>query len=135
MPAEFLDDFGNFACRDALDIPLSQREHEGSFAADAFFEGAGIKAHAVANLGDTELDGADTGGEGFWFEPVGAAQATIAALAGTGLEDGAALLNHDLIDEEAQAFGKARRALGGEQLQNGVQKIKINMVGYPRFGS
>ena len=130
MPAEFLDDFGNFASRDALDIPLSQREHEGSFAADAFFEGAGIKAHAVANLGDTELDGADTGGEGFWFEPVGAAQAAIAPLVGTGLKDGAALLKHGLIDEEAQALGKAGRALGGQQLQNGVQKIRINVVGH-----
>ena len=93
MPAEFLDDFGNFAGRDALDIHLGQREHEGSFAANAFFEGAGIKAHAVANLGDAELDGADTGGEGFWFEPVGAAQAAIAPLVGTGLKDGAALLS------------------------------------------
>ena len=39
----------------ALDKHLGQREHEGSFAADAFFECAGIKAHAVANLGDAAL--------------------------------------------------------------------------------
>ena len=130
MPAEFLDDFGNFTGRDALEIHLGQREHEGSFAADAFFKGAGIKSHAIANLGDAELDGADTGGEGFWFEPVGEAQAAIAPLVGTGLKDGAALLNHGLIDEEAKALGKAGRALGGQQLQNGVQKIRINVVGH-----
>ena len=120
MGAEFLDDFCGFTGRDALDIHLGQREHEGSFAADALFQSAGIKVHAVANLGDAELDGADTGGEGFGFEPVGAAQAAVAALVGKGMEDGAALLNHGLIDEEAQALGKAGRALGGEQLQNGV---------------
>jgi hypothetical protein len=35
-----------------------------------------------------------------------------------------------LIDEEAQALGRAGRALGGQQLQNGVQKIRINVVGH-----
>jgi hypothetical protein len=111
MATEFLDDFGNFAGRDALDIHLGQGEHEGSFAADAFFQSAGIKVHTIAHLGNAELDGTDTGGEGFGFEPVGAAQAAIAPFVGTGLEDGAALLHHGLINEEAQALGKAGRAL------------------------
>ena len=130
MATEFLDDFGNFAGRDALDIHLGQGEHEGSFAADAFFQSAGIKVHTIAHLGNAELDGADTGGEGFGFEPVGAAQAAIAPFVGTGLEDCTALLHHGLINEEAQALGKAGRALRGQQLQNGVQKIRINVVGH-----
>ena len=130
MPTEFLDDFGDFPGGDALDIHLGQSKHEGLFAAGSLFQSTGVKLHAVANLGDAQMDGADTGGKGFGLEAIGAPEPILATLVGAGLKDGGAFLNHGFVDEQAQAFGKTGGALGGEELQNGVQKIRINLVGH-----
>lgn len=130
MAAEFLDDFGDFAGGDPLDIHLGESEQEGFFAAGSFFESAGIKIHAVADLRNTEQEGADTGGEGFGFESIGTPQAILATLVGAGLQNGRAFLDHGLVDEQAQALGKAGRTFGGEELQNGCQKLRINLVGH-----
>ena len=130
MAAEFLDDFGDFAGGDPLDIHLGEGEQEGFFAAGSFFESAGIKIHAVADLRNTEQEGADTGGEGFGFESIGTPQAILATLVGAGLQNGRAFLDHGLVDEQAQALGKAGRTFGGEELQNGCQKLRINLVGH-----
>ena len=130
MPAEFLDDFGDFPGGDALDIHLGQSEQEGFFAAGSFFQGAGIKVHAVTDLGDAQMDGADTGGKGFGLEAIGSPQAILTTLVGAGLKDGGAFLDHGFVDGQAQALGKTGGALGGEELQNGVQKIRINLVGH-----
>ncbi len=46
------------------------------------------------------------------------------------MEDGGAFLNHGLIDEKAEALGKAGGAFIGEKLQNGGQEIRINLVGH-----
>jgi len=130
MPAEFLDDFGDFAGGDALDIHLGQSEQEGLFAAGSFFQSTGVKFHAVANLGDAQMDGTDTGGKGLWLEAIGAPEAILTTLVGAGLKDSGAFLNHGFVDEQAQALGKTGGALGGEELQNGVQKVRINLVGH-----
>ena len=130
MAAEFLDDFGDFAGGDSLDIHLGEGEQEGFFAAGSFFESAGIKIHAVADLRNTEQEGANTGGEGFGFESIGTPQAILATLVGAGLQDGGAFLDHGLVDEQAQALGKAGGTFGGEELQNGCQKLRINLVGH-----
>jgi len=53
-----------------------------------------------------------------WLESVGA-----------GLKGGA-FLNHGLVDEKAEALGKAKGAFIGEELQNGGQKIRVNLVGH-----
>lgn len=81
-------------------------------------------------MGDAKLDGTETGGKGLGFEAVGADQAAIATLVGAGLGDSGALLNHGLVDKEAQALGKAGRALGSLELQNAVQMIRVNLVGH-----
>jgi len=46
------------------------------------------------------------------------------------VQDGRAFLDHGLVDEQAQALGKARGTFGGEELQNGVQKFRFNSVGH-----
>ena len=46
------------------------------------------------------------------------------------MQDGGALLNHGLIDKQAQSLGKARGTIGGEKLQNGAQKFRVKMVGH-----
>ena len=130
MAAEFLDDFGDFAGGDSLDIHLGEGEQEGFFAAGSFFESTGIKIHAVADLRNTEQKGANAGGEGFGFESIGTPQAILATLVGAGLQDGGAFLNHGLVDEQAQALGKAGGTFGGEELQNGCQKLRIKLVGH-----
>jgi len=73
MPAEFLEDFADFARGDALDTHLGRSKQESLFAARSFFRSAGVKFHAVANLGDARMDGADTGGKGLGLEAIGAA--------------------------------------------------------------
>jgi len=130
VAAEFLDDLGDLAGGHSLDIHLGEGEHEGLLTADALFEGTGIKVHAIADLRDAEFDGADAGGEGLWLESVGAAQAGITTFVGPSVEDGGAFLNHGLVDEKAEALGKAGGAFIGEKLQNGGQEIRINLVGH-----
>lgn len=130
MAAELLDDFSDFASGDALDLHFGQSEQESFFAAGTIFRGTGIKLDAVAHLRDIKLAGAETGGEGFRFEAVGASESAFAVLVGAGLEKGGAFLDHGLVDEEAQALGKAGGTFGGEELQNVVQEIKIELVSY-----
>lgn len=130
VAAQLLDDFGDLAGGDALDIHLGEGEHQGLFAAEAFFQSTGVKVHPVADLGDAERDGADAGGQGLGFKTVGAAQAGLTALVGPGLEDGGTFLDHGLVDQQAQALGKARGTFGGQKLQNSGQKIRINLVGH-----
>ena len=130
MPAEFLDDFGDFSGGDALDIHLGKGEQEGLFAAGSFFQSTRVKIHAVANLRDAQLDGTDTGGQSLGFEAIGTSEPILATLVGAGLKDSRAFLNHGFVDEQAQALGKTGGALRGEELQNGVQKIRINLVGH-----
>lgn len=72
MAAEFLDDFSDFAGRDTLNIHLGEGEQQGFFAAGTFFQSTGVKFDAVANLRNTEADGADTRGKDFGFKAIGA---------------------------------------------------------------
>ena len=130
VSAEFLNDFGHFAGGHALDVHLGEGEKESLFAAGSLFQGGGIKIHAVANLRNAQEERADTGGKGFGLESIGSPQAIIATLIRPGLKNGGAFLDHGLVDEQAQALGKAGGAFGGEELQNGVQKIRINLVGH-----
>ena len=130
MAAKLLDDFGDLAGGYALDIHLGQSKLEGLFAADALFESAGVKVHAVADLRNTELNGADAGSQGLGFEAVGTALTGVTTLVGPGLEDSRAFLDHGLVDEQAEALGKSAGTFGGEKLQNGGQKIRIDLVGH-----
>ena len=99
-------------------------------AAHAFLEGGGVELDAGADLGDLEGDGADAGGESFWFEAMGLALAGVGALVGLGLEDGGAFAAHGFIDEDADAFGEAGGALIGEELQHGMEEFRIGLVGH-----
>ena len=131
--AELLDDGGDFAGGDALDIHFGQGQFEGLFAADALFQGAGIELDLPADLRDTELDGADAGVESLGFEAVGVALAGLRAFVGLGLEGLRAFLTHRFVDQEADAFGEAGGALLSEELQNGVQEFRIGLVGRHGF--
>ena len=116
VSAEFFDDLGDFASGHALDIHLGQSQKERLLASDTFFQGAGIKIHAVANLRNAKLDRTQAGGQRFGFEAVGAAQAGLATLVRVGLEHGTAFLDHGFVDEQAQTLGKTRGAFVGEKL-------------------
>src|ERR1035438_6914201 len=132
--AELLDDGGDFAGGDALDIHFGQGQHEGLLAAHALFQGAGIEVQAAPDLRDLELDGTDAGVEGFGFEAVGVALAGFGAFVGLGLEGLRAFLAHGFVDQEADAFGEAAAgALLSEELQNVVQELRIRLVGRHGF--
>ena len=129
-PAEFLDDGGDFARGDALDIHFGHGEFEGLLGAEAFFQGAGIEGGLAPDLRHAEGDGADTAGEGFGFVAVGLALAGGGALVGLGLEDLMAFDAHGFVDEEAQAFGEAVVTLLSQQLKDVVQEFRIGVVGH-----
>ena len=114
MSAEFLNDFGDLAGGNALDIHLGQSEQEGLFAAGSFFQSTGVKIHAVANLRNAQEEWSDTGGKGFGFESIGSSKALLATLVRAGLKDGRAFLDHGLVDKQAQALGKAGGTIGGK---------------------
>src|SRR5450759_4269383 len=99
--AELLDDGGDFAGGDALDIHFGQGQHERLFATPPFLQGAGIEFQAAPDLRDTELDRADASGEGFGFEAVGLALAGFGAFIGLGMERLGAFLAHGFVDPEA----------------------------------
>ncbi len=61
--AELLDNGGDFARGDALDIHFGHSQFEGLLGAEAFFQGAGIEGGLAPDLGHTEGDGADAAGE------------------------------------------------------------------------
>ena len=118
MAAEFLDDFGDFARRDALHIHLLRCAHpcgaacgwlspcgrfshhkgESLLAAHAALQRAGIEVDAVTHLGDAQLDSAHARGEGFGLEAIGMTEPPFAALIGLGLEHGGAFLVHGLVE-------------------------------------
>ena len=83
--AEFLDDGGDFARGDALDIHFGHGEFEGLLGAEALFQSAGIEGGIAPDLRHAGGDGADTAGEGVGFVAVGAALAGGGALGGLGL--------------------------------------------------
>gem|GEM_PF-1481273 len=130
MSAEFLNDFGDLAGGNALDIHLGQSEQEGLFAAGSFFQSTGVKIHAVANLRNAQEEWSDTGGKGFGFESIGSSKALLATLVRAGLKDGRAFLDHGLVDKQAQALGKAGGTIGGKELQKSGEKFRINSVGH-----
>lgn len=132
--AEFLDDGGDAAGGDALNVHFGEGEFEGLLGAESFLEGAGVKIHGAADLRNVESDGPETGGEGFVFEAVGVAGAGLGALVGLGLEDLGTLDAHGLVDEEADAFSEAIGALFGDELQDRVQEIRLGVVGHVWFG-
>src|ERR1035438_7159005 len=132
--AELLDDGGDFAGGDALDIHFGQGQLEGLLAPHPFFQGAGIEFQAAPDLRDLELDGADTGVEGFGFEAIGMASAGFGAFVGLGLESLGAFLAHGFVDQQADAGGQAAAgALLSQELQNGVQEFRIGSVGRHGF--
>ena len=130
VAAELLDDGGDFAGGDALDVHFGDGQFEGLFAAHALLEGGGIEVQIPAHLGDLELDGAAAGGEGFGLEAVGMAKAGVRAFIGLGLQGLGAFLAHGFIDEEPDAFGESTGAVFSQQLQNGVQEFRIAWVGH-----
>ena len=121
VAAELLDDGGDFAGGDTLDIHFGQSQFEGLFAANAFFERVGIEVQIAAHLGDLELDRAEAGGEGLGFEAVGVALAGVGAFVGLGLERVSAFLAHGFIDEQTDALGEAAGAFVIEELKDGIQ--------------
>jgi len=77
-----------------------------------------------------KLNGTAASEEGFGLETIGATQAGVGALIGLGLEGLGTLLAHGFIDEQADALGEAAGAFLVEELQNGVQKFRIALVGH-----
>ena len=55
-------------------------EHESLLAADAFFEGGGVKIDTIAHLGDAEFDGADAGVEEPGVGAIGRTETSFATL-------------------------------------------------------
>jgi hypothetical protein len=131
--AELFNDGGDAAGGDALDIHFGKGEFEGLFGAEAFLEGGGIERHVAADLGDVEGDGAEAGEEGFVFEAVGVAFAGVGAFVRLGLEGVGTLDAHGLVDEQAEALGQAIRAVFGDELQDGIQEIRLGAVGHVMF--
>lgn len=131
--AEFFEDGGDFASGDALDIHFSEGELEGLLAADALFESRGVEVDIAADLRDGEGDGAQPGLESLWFETVGMPQASIRALERLSMEHVGALGLHGLVDEQAKAFGKAIGAFFIEELQHGLDELRMVEVGHVWF--
>ncbi len=132
--AELLDDGGDLAGGNALNVHLGEGQLEGLFAADALVEGRRVELETAADLGDVEVDGADAGGEGLVLEAVGIAKARVGTLVGFGAKGGGTLAQHRLVDEEADALGKSTGTLFGEQLHNGGEQVRVLRVGHGWIG-
>jgi len=131
--AKLFEDGGDFAGGDALDIHFGESEDERLLAADALLEGRRIELNLAAHLRDGEGDGAETGLKGLGFEAVGVAQAGIGALERPGLEGVGTLGLHGLVDEQAKPLGKALGAFVIEELQHGLEELRMSQVGHVWF--
>ena len=130
VAAELFHDGRDFAGGNALNVHFGQGQFERLFTADPLLEGGGIEVQIAADLRDLELNGAAAGDEGFGLETIGVAQAGVGSFIGLGLEGLGTLLAHGFIDEQADALGEAAGAFFIEELQNGVQKFRIALVGH-----
>ncbi len=128
--AEFLDDGGDFAGGDALDIHFGQGQFEGLLGADPFFQSTGIETGFTADLRHAEGDGTDAAAERPGFVAVGVTLAGVGAFVGLGLENLMAFDAHRFVDEQADAFGEAGVTLLSQELQDVVQEIRIGVVGH-----
>ena len=128
--AKLFEDGGNFSGGDALDIHFGEREFESLLAADALFESRGVKLDLTTNLRDGKKDVAQTGLEGLGFETVGVAEAGVGALERQGLEHVGTLGLHGLVDEDAQALGEAVGTFFIEELQHGLEELRMMKVGH-----
>lgn len=104
-PQKLFDNGGDFACGNALDIHFGQRELERLLAADALVQSAGIEGDPASDLRHGEGNGTNARIDGFGFETVGVAGASVGALIGLGLEDLGAFLRHSFVDEQTNAMG------------------------------
>ena len=130
VAAELFDDGRDLAGGNALNVHFGQGQFEGLFTADALLKGGGIEVQIAADLRDLELNGTAAGDEGFGLETIGVAQAGVGPFIGLGMEGLGTLLAHGFIDEQADALGEATGAFFIEELQNGVQKFRIALVGH-----
>ena len=131
--AEFFEDGGDFASGDALDIHFSEGEFKSLLAADALFESRWVELDIATDLRDGESDGAQTCLESLWFETVGMTQAGVGAFERLGSEHVGTLSLHGLVDEQAKAFGKAIGAFFIEELQHGLEELRMIEVGHVWF--
>jgi hypothetical protein len=132
VAAEFPDDFGDFAGGDALDIHFGHGGNEGLLTAHAFFQGRGKEVDPVAHLRHRGFDRPDAGSERFGLEAIGMAQSLLASLIGLGLENNRTFVAHGLVKKKARPFRETGRALGGKELQNSVEKVRIAVMGHVR---
>ena len=106
--AEFFHDFGDAASGDTLEIHFGDGGSEGFFATLAAFKGSRKEGFgALANLRDSQINGADAGAERAVFKAVGVAVALFGALVGGGSEVAFAFDEHGLIDEDGEGLREA----------------------------
>ena len=84
-------------------------------------------------LRDGKGDVAEAGLERLWFEAVGVAQAGVGALERPGLEHVGTLGLHGLVDEDAKTLGEAVRTFVIEELQHGLEELRMNEAGHVWF--
>lgn len=114
-----LDNGGDFAGGNALNIHLGQGEQEGLFAANTLLESGGIELQTGADLRHLKGDRANPCVESFGFETIGVALAGFGPFKGLRLEHFGPLASHGFVDEQSQALREAVVALGREELQDG----------------
>ena len=131
-PTQLLDDGGDFASGDALDVHLCQGEFEGLFAAYALVQGAGVEAGTSTDLRDVEGDGTDPCVDGLGLVAVAVAIAGLGALIGLGVEDLGAFVAHGFVDEQADALGEAFGAVFVDELQEAIEEFRLGLVGHVR---
>ena len=113
-----------------MDIHLGDGQFEGAFAAEAFFQSAGIKVHVTAHLGHGEADVAHAGGDGLAFEAIGIALPFFRAFVRLGLECMAAFDFHGLINDQADGFADAVQAVIEDVLHGGIILTIFVLVGH-----
>jgi site-specific DNA recombinase len=108
--AQLLDNGGDFARADALDIHLGQHQAQGAFTAQVLGQGLGIEA-AVTHLGHGEGQIPQAGLDGLGLEAVGVAAAVGRALVTAGAQVGLAFGAHRSVNEQGQQGGQRLPAL------------------------
>ena len=131
--AEFFEDGGDLPGGDALDIHFGECELEGLLTAHALFESRGVELDVAADLRDGKSDVAEAGLESLGFEAVGVAETGVGALERLCLEHMGALGLHGFVDEQAEALGKAVGTFVIEELQHGLEELRMIEAGHVWF--
>ena len=130
MTAELLDDLSHATSGDALDVHLGQGEFEGLFTAQSLVESRRVKLQFAANRWHGQFERTHASINRLGFEAVGVADSGVGAFVRLCAQSFGTLAEHGFVEQGGEAAEQGFGSGFVELLQDGVQEIRVVLVGH-----